>query len=113
VLLAPTAASGPVTVAPPPALTWRDPGLGLAAATRFRLAIKQGSTEVVVVDRAADAFESTADGDGRRTYRYTLSEAETARLQPGNQYGWLVAARNGAISYWKGSTTAVFVVAGP
>jgi hypothetical protein len=91
--------------------SWKDPGKGGAMATRFRLAIKDGSREVVVVEREAVAFHSRRDGDGKWIYSYALTADETARLLPGKRYSWTVQAKTSAVTGWKNTNLRAFTIA--
>jgi hypothetical protein len=118
----PAAAQAPRLVAPAngatgldPAgvvLDWQDPGAGSgAAATAFRLTVKEGWQTVLTLDLPADSVERATAAGGQAVLRYRLGELQPGLLQPGTRYSWTVGARNAVTSYWRTSSAFTFTTA--
>lgn len=108
VLLSPNNGASGVVLGAPNVLRWRDPGLGAAVASHFRLHVRQGGSTRLLAERPASAFTIVGSGPSGTEYAYTLTPAELAAFTPNTLYNWQVGGRNGAITYWKNATQRTF-----
>ncbi|MCC6625822.1 MAG: DUF5060 domain-containing protein [Chloroflexi bacterium] len=108
VLLSPNNGASGVVLGAPTVLHWRDPGLGAAAASHFRLHVRQGGATRLLAERPASAFTVVGSGPSGTEYAYTLTPAELTAFTPNTLYNWQVGGRNGAITYWKNAAQRTF-----